>query len=303
MRVYYSSEDGALEIEPLIDRHLAWMRLSNKRPLTIYARERVLVRLTKWAQGPVLYLTEEQLAAYQVWRSVGDAEHEPIASSSQRVEVSHLREFYSWAVRERLRNDDPTSRLVMPKRKDYEARPLEDKIFAAALEEAEPHMAAILALARYAGLRACEIARLDWRDLRLGAKPAQLTVREGKGGYSRDVHLATPLVEILRAVPGRSGPVIPCVDGRAGYNTAARISQRAGAFLHEKVGVDRGQTLHALRHAFGTSSYRAKKDMVSVQAEMGHRTIATTRVYIKGTDQARAEMVEAASKLQLDEAS
>lgn len=287
----------AVELEPLAARHLSWMRLANKRNTTIYARERTLIRLTGWAQGPILYLSADQLATYQAWRAEGDREHDPIGSASQRVEVSHLREFYRWAVREGLRKDDPTGRLVMPKRKDYGARPLDDAVIAEALDRADPYIAAILGLARFAGLRACEIARLDWRDLRLGASPAMLTVREGKGGYTRTVHVSLALVELLRRLPERTGPVIPRADGEGGYNTAPRISQRAAKFLHEEMGTAAGETLHALRHSFGTAMYGASMDLRSVQEEMGHRSVATTQIYTAVGNKAKAQAVEAASVL------
>ncbi len=291
-----------MDIEPVVRQHLGALKIGNNRQLTIYARERVLTRLTRWAQGPILYLTEDRLVAYQTWRASGDDDRDPIGPTSMRVEVSHIRCFYRWTREEHLRDDDPTVRLIVPKRVDYEARPLADDLLQRALDTADAHMRAVLALARYAGLRACEIARLDWREVHLASKPAQLTVREGKGGYIRKVHLAAVLVDILRELPNRNGPVIPRINGEPGFNTASRISQRAGEFLREK-GAEPGQTLHALRHSFGTATYRATRDIVSVQEEMGHRTIATTRIYTKGDSQARAEMVEAGSKIHLDEAS
>lgn len=291
------------ELEPLAARHLAWMRLANKRGTTIYARERALLRLTRWTQGPILYLTAEQLASFQAWRAEGDDDHDPIGPASQRVEVSHLREFYKWVINEGLRKDDPTVRLVMPKRKDYGARPLDDAVIAEALDLADPHTAAILGLARFAGLRACEIARLEWRDLRLAASPAMLTVREGKGGYTRTVHVSLALVELLRRLPERTGPVITRVDGEPGHNTAARISQRAAKFLHERMGTAAGETLHALRHSFGTAMYAASMDLRSVQEEMGHRSVATTQIYTAVGNKAKAQAVEAASILQRSEAS
>lgn len=289
------------ELEPLAVRHIAWMRLANKRATTIYARERTLLRLTRWAQGPILYLSAEALATFQAWRAEGDDDHCPIGSASTRVEASHLREFYAWAVREGLRADNPTTRLVIPKRKDYAAHPLSDGSFSDAIASADPHMAAILGLGRYAGLRACEIARLDWRDVHLAAAEPALTVREGKGGYTRTVHCPKPLVTLLRALPERTGPVIPRKDGHPGYNTAPRISQRAAKFLHEHAHTEPGEALHALRHSFGTAMYQTSLDLRAVQEEMGHRSVATTQIYTKVANRARAQAVEAAAELRLDE--
>lgn len=287
-----------MSLEPLAAQHLAWMRLGNKRPRTIYARERVLVRLTAWAQGPILYLTEQQLVTFQQVRASDTDEGPGLSPTSMRVEVSHLRGFYSWAADQGYRSDDPTRRLVMPKRKDYGAHPLADSMIARALAAADIYMSAILCLAGFAGLRACEIASLDWRDVHMGER--SLLVREGKGGYTRNVRISDPLAETLTALPHRSGPVIPRADGQEGFNSAARISQRAADHLHE-IGTEKGETLHALRHRFGTTAYEESLDLRAVQEEMGHRSIATTQIYTRVRDKARARATDAAGRLRLDE--
>lgn len=288
-----------MPLEPLAAQHLAWMRLSNKRPRTIYARERVLARLTAWAQSPVLYLTEQQLTEYQQWRATDNDAGKALGPTSMRVEVSHLRGFYNWVAEQGYRTDDPTRRLVMPKRKDYAAHPLPDEMIAKALAVADPDMHVILCLAGFAGLRACEIAPLDWRDVHIGRPDPYLHVRDGKGGYTRNVHLSEPVVAALEALPHRSGPVIVRADGKDGPNSAARISQRAADLLHE-LGTEKGETLHSLRHRFGTTAYEESLDLRAVQEEMGHRSIATTQIYTRVRDQARARATSAAGRLRLE---
>ena len=211
----------SVDVEPLIYRHLAAMKLANRRQTTIYARERNLIRLSAWAQGPILYLTAQQLAQWQRDIAAG-LDGEPLSSSSVRVITVHVRQFYAWSLNEGLINEDPTAKLVTPARKPGLPRPMSDDQFGAALERADPEMAAILGLARFAGLRACEIAQLDWTDLALAARTPTLTVREGKGGYARQVHLARRLVDLLRDLPHRTGPVIRRQDGirRVQHGTA-----------------------------------------------------------------------------------
>lgn len=287
-------------VEPLILKHLAWMKLSNKRSRTIYARKRTLIQLSVWAQGPILYLDEARLAAWQRDLAEGTPDRKALAPQSIRVNTSHIREFYSWAKREGLISEDPTGRLVTPQRHRGVPRPMSDDKFSAAIDAAPVEIAAILALARFAGLRACEVARLDWRDLDLTGRV--LTVREGKGGHARQVHLSTVLIRLLRTLPHRTGAVIPRANGQPGYNTPARISQRAANYLHD-AGCGRHETLHTLRHAFATAMYRESLDLRSVQEELGHRSVATTQVYAGPVPGAAARAVEAASSLHLGEAS
>lgn len=292
--------DRRVAVEPLVYRHLAWMRIANRRVTTIYARERALVRLSGWAQGPILYLTEEQLNRWQSDRATGADGHDPLSSASIRVETAHIREFYRWAMREGLIHDDPSTRLVTPASTRGLPRPMSDDNFTRALAAAPADIATILCLARYAGLRACEIARLDWQDVNLNARTPMLTVREGKGGHSRQVHVSTHLVAPLRALSTRSGPVIPRMDGVPGFCTPARISQRAANFLHE-LGFGKHETLHTLRHAFASAMYQASLDLRAVQEELGHRSVATTQIYAGPAPGAAARAVEAAGVLRVDE--
>lgn len=70
---------------------------------------------------------------------------------------------------------------------------------------ADPLTALIVRTACYTGLRASELARLEWCDVDLGART--LHVRRGKTGPRR-VPLCAPVVELLRPLVGH-GPVFP----------------------------------------------------------------------------------------------
>jgi len=278
-----------VSVEPVIGRHLDRLRLLNRRPSSIRHRLEALTRLTVWANGPILYLTETQLTQWQQHRS-----HE-VSSQTLRTETSHVREFYRWAVQERLIDNDPSLRLVTPAARRGLPRPIADVDLARAIAEAEPVMAATLGLAAFSGLRACEIAQLDWAELHLTATPPWLRILEGKGGHSRDVHVPTALVELLRALPDRHGPVIRPMRGQRRYCTPARISQRANNYLHE-MGIP--ETLHQLRHRFATRMYAECRDIRAVQDELGHRSPTTTAVYAAASSATAAAAVEAAGHLQ-----
>lgn len=290
--------DKEVEVEPLIYRHLAWMRLSNKRRTTIYARERTLIRLSVWAQGPILYLNAGQLSQWQADLAAGHNGRKPLSSASVRVLTAHVREFYRWACREQLITDDPTTRLVTPASVRGLPHPMSDELLDRAMESAEPRIAAVLALARYSGLRACEIARLDWDDLALNERQPSLTVREGKGGHSRRVTVPDELRDVLLTLPHRQGAVIRRQDGAEGYNTAPRVSQIAARHLHE-CGAGPKETLHSLRHYFASAAYRADQDLRAIQEELGHRSVATTQIYAQVGDEARRHAVVAGAKVRL----
>lgn len=251
----------------------------------------VLGRLQRWTQsraaGPASLVTLgfEDLMEWQQERS------SQISPASRRTELSAVREFYRWAMDEELRGDDPSVRIPMPRAPRRMPRPMPESKFELALREANGRTAAILALAGYAGLRAMEIAQLDWSEIDLSEDPPMIRVVDGKGGVGRAVPIGQALVRVLRALPGRRGPVIPRADGH-GHNEAARVSQIANEHLHH-YGVT--ETLHQLRHRFATAAYRADNDLRAVQDLLGHASPTTTSAYAATSRGATVRAVAAAS--------
>lgn len=277
--------------EGAVRKHLDWMRVRNLSPQTIYSRGRALARLSKhFDDGPVLYLDEGQMKAWQVERS------RTLEPMSQRAEMSAVREFYRWAVREGLRDTDPTARLDLPRVPRRHPRPIPDALLARAIETADVETAAILGLGAFAGLRAMEIARLDWSEVELESSRPMVHVAKGKGGHSRSIRLSPVLVELLRALPTRRGPVIRRIDGKAGHNLPHRISSRANDYLHEQ-GIT--QTLHQTRHRFLTVTYQACQDLRAVQELAGHASPTTTAVYAAAASKVAQDAVLAAGTLDI----
>lgn len=256
-------------IDGLVLRHLDWMRVRNLSPLTITQRRTALARLSRHIGGPVLYAGEDQLSGWQSDRA------RSLAPATRRTELSTVREFYRWAVRERYRSDDPTLNLPMPRAPRRLPRPMADGPLAEAIGEADPVMAVILGLAAFAGLRAVEVARLDWSEVALTGEPL-LHVARGKGDRSRTLPLSPALARLLTRLPHRHGPVVPRGDGGAGHTSANAVTKRASYYLH---GRGYPETLHCLRHRFCTSAYRACRDIRAVQEVMGHASPTTTAAY------------------------
>jgi integrase/recombinase XerC len=276
--------------EGVIIRHLDYLRTRNMRRSTIYNRQRALARIAAWSQGPILYLSEDDLKRWQHERA-RQIQPEPL-----RTEMSHARNFYRWAVRERYIDTDPMERLDLPRVARRLPRPIGDHQLADALAGADPDMAAILALAAFSGLRAIEIAKLDWAEVGIGQRRPQLRIVDGKGGHGRLVPISSMLTTVLLALPHRRGPVIRRLDGRPGQNPAHRISQRANDYLHS-LGIE--DTLHQCRHRFATHAYQACRDIRAVQDLLGHASPATTAVYAAAASQVARDAVESAGTLWL----
>jgi len=277
-----------LPIEGVVARYLDHLRVRNLRPWTIYNRQCALGRLARWAGSPVLYLTEADLTRWQQQRST-EIQPEP-----RRTELSNVRQFYRWSVRESFRPDDPTFRLDMPRVARRLPRPIRDSVLAQAMDTADAATLAILALASFAGLRACEIARLDWSEVGMDERSPHVRVVDGKGGHGRIVPLSTALRAALLPLPYRRGPVIRRLDGRPGPCMPHRISSRANNYLHQ-LGI--ADTLHTCRHRFASSAYQACLDIRAVQDLLGHASPTTTAIYAAAASGVARTAVESAGDL------
>lgn len=135
------------------------------------------------------------------------------------------------------------------------------------------------------GLRRCEVLGLRVEDVRAGER--RLFIAEGKGGHQRIVPVSgrffTSLAEYFeheRPDDAGSDQVFLVLRGprRGGPLSAAGVDQiLSGA--RDRAGLERA-TCHQLRHTCLTRLREAGMALEAVQAQAGHRSIESTRVYL-----------------------
>jgi site-specific recombinase XerD len=138
-----------------------------------------------------------------------------------------------------------------------------------------------LRISEAANLRACDIDR----------PRGVITVRCGKGGKDRQVKLGNRLYELLRIYWREfraQGPQAGALsrDSLVFISlTGARIdfdgARKALALAARAAGITKPVTPHTLRHGFATGQLEAGTDLRVVQAQMGHRDINTTQIYLQ----------------------
>ena len=255
----------------VVAAHLRWLVLAGLSPGTIDARRRALLRLQIALGKPLLEASAADLAA---WR-----EHLDVAPDTVGDYVSHARQFFAWAMACGLAEATPvTPQLPVPVRTRRLPRPIGEQDLLAAVAGAPDRIRPWLVLAGWAGLRAKEIALLSRERVLDTARPPVLLVAYDatKGRSERVVPLSSFVLAELQ-LPG-SGWVFRRVDGGRGPNSPARVSQLANRYLHE-AGIR--ESLHQLRHRFGTVLYAQTHDLRLVQEVMGHRRPETTSGYTK----------------------
>ena len=264
-------------------QHLEYLRLSGRAPSTVYARQRALIRLQAAMGVPLLEATEADVMAWRAGLAVD--------SDTVRQYVSHVHQFYGWAVRTKRLAVSPAEGLPVPARSRRLPRPISDPDLFAAVTGAPQRILPWLVLAAWCGLRAKEIALLR-RDCVLDtARPPMLIIAHDatKGRRERVVPLCSFAAGVLIPVLPPSGWVFRRGDRRPGPNTPARVSKLANEHLH---GLGITATLHQLRHRFGSSSYHISRDLRAVQEWMGHAKPETTAGYVLVDQSDAAEVLE-----------
>jgi len=259
-----------------VARNLRYLQLRGRSEQTISARRWLLLRVQDAIGCP---LTEASAASLAAWR-----EGLAVDRDTVRTYVSHVRQFYVWARREGLVDTDLAADLPVPPRRRRLPRPIGEEDLLRALEGAPPRIRPWLALAGWAGLRAKEIALLRREHVLEHARQPGIYIATDatKGADERWIPMH-PVVRQALLEHGlvTSGWVFRRADGRPGPNRPDLVSHLANRYLH---GAGIPETLHQLRHRFGTQAYAVTRDVKRVQQWMGHRYSASTDGYVKISD-------------------
>lgn len=254
---------------------LLHLQVRNMRPNTISARRDHLRRLARFFElepgEDLLLLTEGDLDVWQQSLLLH------LAPRSRASAVAHVRQFFAFCNRQGYLEQDPSRVLVTPKIPERVPHPIPAQDLDTAIAFAPRRVRPMLTLAAYCGLRAGEIAQLTREQVRdQGEEPTLVVI--GKGDKERVVPLpARVLADLHEFGLPATGPVFPRFDDPSRPSTAARISRLCGDFLHS-LGIP--ESLHSLRHFYGTSMYAASRDLVLVQRTMGHSNPQTTSGYV-----------------------
>ncbi len=235
-----------------------------------------------------------------------DADGRPVGFSAASVyaAASRVSSFYKWLQRdEALRADIPHNPVEL-------ARPAAARAYERSQALSDDELAALLGVVRTAadagelvamrdyalllffvltGHRREEVLRLKWGNLK---KNGVLSVRFlNKGGdyTTEEANLACweALVDYLRAAE-RLDAMTPdsplwTAHDRSGQSTGAPLSSHAFAKNLKRyataAGLD-GIHVHQLRHTFARLVGEDEGDLTKVQHALGHRNLATTRVYL-----------------------
>jgi len=156
----------------------------------------------------------------------------------------------------------------------------------------------IVLLSAKAGLRACEIARLDWSMLLDGHGNVGTTValhdRIAKRRTGRTIPIHPDLRRALVALQKATGSVGPVIRSTRGGALRPNSIVNWFVTLFAELGFE-GCSSHSGRRTFITAAarrlHRAGASLRDVQLLAGHRSIETTQAYIDGDGDAQHKLV------------
>jgi integrase/recombinase XerD len=208
-------------------------------------------------------------------------------------QLSGLRGFFRFLVRERAVPEDPTQLVDRPKLASKLPRVLsleEVERLLAAPDIRTSHgmaQAAMLCLMYASGLRVSELVSLRLSDIDL---QRGLVAPLGKGGKRRLVPVGEVALALVERYLRETRPRV----AREG-ETALFASPRGGPYTREhfwrvvrdcavKAGIVPLPSPHKLRHSFATHLLRGGADLRAVQALLGHADLGTTEIYTHVAD-------------------
>lgn len=226
-------------------------------------------------------------------------------ASINRYLVS-VKRYFSWAVDLGLVSRDPAKAVKLVPRVIPPPRHLSDREEAALVSAAERcgslRDRTLIVVALHSGLRAEELCKLKPHLVKLGKRSGHLKIY-GKRGKYREVPLNVTargaLEEWLEELPGEAGSewLFPSRKGgenEDGMREARPIGVRGLAYVvnrYAALAKVEDLSCHDLRHRFG---YRmAEKVPLHRLAQiMGHDSLDTTMVYVRGTQGDLQQAVE-----------
>ena len=256
--------------------HLDQQRNYSDRTLNAYRRD--LNRFVAWLDSEACAATAQDVSRY-----VAEMKRQGLAHSSIQRNLSAIRSFYGFLLKQGAVGANPAAVSRGPKHKRRLPKVLDTDQAAQLLnfDAGSPQTLrdkALLELFYGSGLRLSEVAGLRRSDLDLNQGMVKVL---GKGSKERVVPLGRLCVEaidqwIKTLTADRTDWLFP---GRHGNSISPRtVQNRLKSVAAQQLGDDSLHP-HMLRHTYATHMLESSGDLRGIQELLGHSDIATTQIY------------------------
>ena len=213
-----------------------------------------------------------------------------LAESSVKRFRDSLSAFFAWAVRERMIPINPVTPTRVPKASAprvemYPFNEVELEAFYVRAAGRNQRLADLVLIDGWTGLRWSELRAVRVRNFIEvpmpmlvvdRAEPEGVRVKTTKSDRSRRVPIADRVLPLIRACAEGRGPDERLFVTESGHRLHATALKRTLAWST----VAEGRRIHDLRHTAACLWLARGVDVVTVQAWMGHASVATTNLYL-----------------------
>ena len=206
-------------VAELVPEFLAAKEQDGASQRYLYQLRSDLTRFAQAVPGPLLHVKSDQIDAWL--RGLN------LAPRTRNTVLTTIRTFFSWAkASSYLPKNELTEAEVVGKVKvgDTETEIFTPEDFEKVLLAAPLRLIPLLTIGAFAGLRAAELERLQWRAVNLGRGIIELRANQAKTASRRIVPISANLKAWLERVP-REGRVVPDHDL---YRQAIALSKKVG---------------------------------------------------------------------------
>lgn len=268
--------------------HLQHERGLSKNTISSYRRD--LNKLKVYLEKESIELWEN-LAGHQLRHHVANSHRQGVSGKSIQRQLSAIRSFYHYLLREGISKSNPALELSAPKTPKKLPNALDTDQISQLLngQEAGWHGQrdhAILELFYSSGLRLSELVGCNISSVDIDDKVVRVL---GKGNKERIVPVGTKAIfaiqswlKIRQNLPGKNS----CIhDAEALFlsERGRRLSPRSVQSRLSKWAISKGLPgklhPHMLRHSFASHILESSHDLRAVQELLGHADISTTQIY------------------------
>ncbi len=273
--------------------YLTFARGLSQHTVRAYAGD--VAQFVAWAdrQGmDALSASRTDLRRYLASRSQQGAAH-----TTMSRELSSIRAFFAWLVRQEKVTSNPADSLSSPKIGRHLPAVIDSSDMDRLLSVSDlgtplgQRDQAMLELSYACGCRIAELVALDLGDVDQGRAQVILF---GKGGKTRIVPLYKAALDAVAAYVRDARPVLAARrkgpdDGRKseralfltahGLRMSTDDARKRFYKLARAAGLRADASPHAMRHTFATDVLAGGADLRSVQEMLGHASLSTTQIY------------------------
>lgn len=262
-----------LRLERRLSPHTASNYARDLGQLARYCRER---GIDDWSG-----LNVHQVRGFVAWRH-----RQGVGGRTLQRELSALRTFFNYLLREGAASHNPGAGVAAPKSQKRLPRALgvdqmDQLLTIAGDDPLAVRDRAMLELMYSSGLRLSELVGLDITDIDRNDGVVRVT---GKGAKTRIVPVGRKALEALALWLRRRGELAGVEEralfvGKGGGRLSGRAVQQRFREHARRQGLEVPVHPHMLRHSFASHILESSGDLRAVQELLGHADIGTTQVY------------------------